>query len=319
MTNLKSLYPKIKPFKTWHLKVSEIHTICIDQVGNPEGIPILYLHGGPGAGISPSYYRYFDPEKFHVILVDQRGCNRSTPLGCTEENTTSDLIEDFERIRKELNIKKWVLCGGSWGSTLSLAYAQAFPEVVSAMILRGVFLGRPEDLDWLYKYGMSEIFPEQYEKYLSILPPEDRDDPVEGYYKLSISGDREKELSAAKEIWNLSLRAMNMGCVEALGFNFSDELFLAAGKIVIHYQLHGYFLRDKKQIVNNFDKIKHIPTRIIHGRFDVITNYNNAYIAHKNIDNSELIVAENSCHSADEPEIIHHIVDSEDWLLKLTN
>lgn len=314
---MKTLYPDIQPFRTWWLNTSDGHEVCVYESGTPSGQPLLYVHGGPGGGISPSYGRYFDPKHFHVILVDQRGCGQSRPLGRVENNTTWNLITDFENIRKELGIKQWTLWGGSWGTALSLAYAQTHPDVVTAIVLRAVYLARKEDLEWTYKFGMKYVYPEQYEKFLAVLPEKDREDVVNGYYKLFQSGNWNKELEAARNLWALSLRAISLYPQapdrSLVGWK-DDEKMHAAGKIANHYQYHRYFFDEKTALLNNAYKIAHIPVRIIHGRVDMLCPYRTAFTLHRALSNSTLIEVPDACHSSLEPGIVHHLIEASEWL-----
>ena len=201
MENLNEYFPQIQPFSTEFLKVSNLHTIHVEQCGNPHGRPILFLHGGPGGGVSPDHRRYFDPDHYRIILFDQRGSGKSTPVAELAENTTWDLVRDIEKIRSHLNIKDWLVFGGSWGSTLALAYAEAHPEFVKALILRGIFLCRPSEIKWFYQFGASEIFPDIWESYFNHIPAAERHDFVSAYYKRLTHADQAVRLSAAK-VWS---------------------------------------------------------------------------------------------------------------------
>lgn len=230
------LYPEIEPYNQEFLKVSDIHTIYFEECGNPNGKPALFIHGGPGGGIQPSYRQYFNPDKYRVILVDQRGCGKSTPFAELKENTTQDLIEDFEKIRKKLNIDKWMVFGGSWGSTLGLAYAQAYPEVVTELVLRGIFLGREKELSWLYQHGASMVFPDMWEKYIEPIPVEQRKDFISAYYSILTGDDEELKQKAAIawSVWEASTSKLfvDKKSIDRYG---EDKFSLAFARIECHY------------------------------------------------------------------------------------
>lgn len=303
-----ALYPEIKPYAEHRLAVGNPHELYIEECGSPEGIPVLFVHGGPGAGSSSQGRRYFDPGKYRIILYDQRGAGRSTPHACLESNTTQNLIEDIEAIRTFLSIEKWMLFGGSWGSTLSLVYAQAHPEQVLGLILRGVFLFRQKDIDWFYQDGASRVFPDYWEDYCSPIPEDERHNFVEAYFKLLNGGNELARMGAAKAwaLWEAHCATMrpNHALIEA----FADpHLATALACIEAHYCMHKGFL-EENQILNNVDKLKGIPGMIVHGRYDMICPLENAVSLRRLWHDSELHIIRDAGHSASEPGIVDGLI-----------
>lgn len=305
---MNKLFPEIEPYNTGFLKVDEIHNIYYEECGNPNGKPLVFLHGGPGCGCSEISRRYFEPEFYRIILFDQRGSGRSTPHACLENNTTMDLVEDIEKLRKLLNIEKWVVYGGSWGTTLALFYSINYPENVLGLILRGIFLGRQEDIDWIYQEGASEIFPEAWENYINIIPEEEREDIVSAYYKRLTSNDEETRIKYARawSIWESSittLRPKKEGWEEKL----TDEYALSMASLECHYFKNKIFVKNMNYILDNSDKIKDIPTHIVHGRYDMDCRFIGAYLLSKKLNNVNLDVTITG-HSSLEDEIVDSIV-----------
>ena len=264
-------YPKIEPFNEFQLKVSNLHTIHIEQSGNPDGKPLIFLHGGPGGGIEPIYRQYFNPEKWRIIIFDQRGCGKSTPNAEINENTTWDLVSDIEKIRKYLKIDKWVVFGGSWGSTLSLSYAISHFKRCKALILRGIFMIRKKELDWFYQEGASNIYPDAWENYLKPIPKNEREDLISAYYKRLISTNTSIRLEAAKawSIWEASTSKLYQS--EKSLHHFEDpKISEAFARIECHYFINKGFFKSENWILENVYKIKHIPTAIIQGRYDIV-------------------------------------------------
>ncbi len=298
---MSTLYPAIEPFEEFDLAVSELHTIHVERVGNPDGKPALFLHGGPGGGIDPFYRQLFNPEAYHVILVDQRGAKRSTPHAELKDNTTWDLVADFEAIRQRLNIKQWTLVGGSWGSTLALAYAQKYPEVVSELILRGIFLGRDFETDWLYKFGASEIFPEAWQAFIDHIPANEQADIPRAYQKRLLSDDKEVRLAAAKawSVWEASISKHDIN--EDMIREYSrGEFPLAFAGIENHYFMNQLFL-EPNQLLDGCKHIEHIPMHIIQGRYDIVCPMRSAFDLHKRLPHSTLHVIPDAGHSLSEP------------------
>ncbi|MBN2173070.1 MAG: prolyl aminopeptidase [Bacteroidales bacterium] len=290
------LWPPIEPYETGVLKVSDIHEIYYEICGNPKGKPVFMLHGGPGAGCSPIMRRFFNPEKFKIILHDQRGANRSKPFAEIRENTTQDLVQDIEKLRKHLGIEKMMLVGGSWGSMLALAYAETYPENVTEMVLRGIWMGTQKEIDHFYHGGVSDIFPDAYEEFLNALPdPSQR--PIPAYLLHLLTGDDQnlrKKIADAwlKYEWKISDIDVKPEEIEDwLKYNDSYDFSL----IENYYMANNCFLGDN-QLWNNLDKITQIPVIIVNGRFDIPCVLNTAYTLHKRLPESELMIVENGGH-----------------------
>lgn len=306
------LYPEIKPYATHRLQVSSLHEIHLEEVGNPEGIPVLFVHGGPGGGCDATSRRYFAPDVYRIVIFDQRGAGRSTPHAELEENTTDALVADMETIRAFLKIERWVLFGGSWGSTLSLVYAQTYPQQVMGLILRGIFLCRDKDLHWFYQEGASRLFPDHWEEYHDHIPPQERHDLMAAYHRRLTGTDEIARMAAAK-IWS-----MWEGCCSTLRPNphvvehFSDpHTAMAIARIEAHYFVNKTFMKEN-QILENAGKLKGIPGIIVHGRYDVVCPLDNAIALHKQWPEAELFVIRDAGHSASEPGIT-------DALIRATN
>ncbi len=302
------LFPAIEPLETGFLEVSSIHTIYWERSGNPNGKKILIIHGGPGGGSQPRYRRYFNPKKFDIIQFDQRGCGLSKPFSELKENTTIDLINDIEKLRKNLKIDKWHLFGGSWGSTLSLIYAIENPSRVLSLTLRGIFLCRSFELSWFYQYGASEIFPDEYEKYISVIPETSRNNLIKAFYEYLTSENIQlrNKASMAWTRWELSTShlykkeiTMNPNAEN----NFSD----AFARIECHYFINNIFL-DDNFILDNINKIKLIPTTIIQGRYDVVCPVRSAWDLQKKLKNAKLIIVPDSGHSMSEEGITKELI-----------
>ncbi|OGT29703.1 MAG: prolyl aminopeptidase [Gammaproteobacteria bacterium RIFCSPHIGHO2_12_FULL_35_23] len=306
-----SFYPSIKPFHTLMLKVDSLHTIYVEQCGNPQGLPILFVHGGPGSGCSESDRCFFDPELYHIILFDQRGAGRSLPYACLEHNTTQDLVADMEKIRLELGIDNWIIFGGSWGSTLSLAYAQAHPDKTCALIVRGIFLGTRPEINWLYyKPGADWFFPEFYENFLAPLADRDlnKTDIIEAYYQLLTSEDEIKRLNAAKawSIWEAQTATLDPNNNKLELFS-SPHFALSFARIECHYFTNNCFFTTN-QLLHNMDKIAHLPGIIIQGRYDMICPPKHAWLLHKAWPESELFLIRDAGHASSEPGIIDGLI-----------
>lgn len=314
----RKLYPEIEPYNTGMLKVSELHTMYYEEVGNPEGKPILFLHGGPGAGLSSDYRRYFDPEFYRIILFNQRGAGKSTPHAELRENTTAHLVSDIEKLREHLNIEKWIVLGGSWGTTLALNYAINHPSKVVGLILRGIFLGRKTDIDWLYQEGASNIYPDKWEEYYNLIPEEERGNMIKAYYKRLTSENEEERLKAAKawSVWegNVVNLIPNEKTIEEFG---ASSLALSMARTECHYFINNMFNESDNHILENTDKIKHIPCRIVHGRYDMDCRISGAWELHKLLPKSELIIVKDAGHSGMEPGILSELVQATDDFKKL--
>ncbi len=295
-------YPAIEPFNQGRLQVSKIHNIYFEESGNPQGKPVVFVHGGPGGGTEPGHRRFFNPEQYRIILFDQRGCGQSTPHACLEENTTWDLVADLETLRKHLGIKRWQVFGGSWGSTLALAYAQTHPEVVTELVLRGIFLLRKQEVDWFYQFGASEIYPDAWEAYKEAIPPEERHDFLSAYYKRLTSEDPEVRLAAARawSIWEGSTSKLfpETTTVDRFG---EAEFALAFARIECHYFTNKGFFKEDGQLLKGIDRIRHIPAVIVHGRYDVVCPITSAWALHRAWPEAELIITPDAGHAAMEP------------------
>ncbi len=268
---MRTLYPSITPYREHRLAVDALHTLHLEECGNPDGIPVVFLHGGPGAGVSPTHRRFFDPARYRIVLIDQRGCGRSTPFGELRDNTTAHLVQDIERVRAHLGIERWLVFGGSWGSTLALAYAQAHPERVSGVIVRGVYLGRAEENAWFNQAdgGARWIFPERWARYEAHIPEEERGDLIAAYSKRLDSPDRQTQIAAALAWlgWEDNAAAL-VHDVDAV--SDADPLdTLAKARIEAHYFRHNAFL-EHGQLLRGVDRIRHLPGVIVQGRYDII-------------------------------------------------
>lgn len=308
----KYVYPEIEPFATGRLKVSSPHELYFEQVGNPEGKPAVFLHGGPGGGIEAFYRRFFDPTKYQVVLFDQRGSGKSTPHASLEENTTQHLIADIETLREHLGIDRWQVFGGSWGSTLALAYAEAYPDRVTELVLRGIFLLRQQEIAWFYQRGASAIFPEAWEKYLAPIPEAERGDLVRAYHKRLTSDDPVARSEAAKawSIWEASTSRLyfDPDLVDRFG---DDDFAEAFARIECHYFVNGGFLREG-QLLAEAGRIRHIPGVIVQGRYDVVCPIESAWALHKAWPEAELVVVPDAGHSVREPGIAKALVAATD-------
>ena len=302
------LFPAIEPYDIGFLKKGK-HKIYYEQCGNPKGKPAIFLHGGPGGGCGSLSRRFFNPKKYRIILFDQRGCGRSKPHTCLEDNTTWHLIEDIESIREILDIKKWLVFGGSWGSTLAIAYAQKHPKNVSQLVLRGIFMLRQKELQWFYQYGASEMYPEAWQGFLKEIPENERDNLIEAYRKIFYGDDEEKKLSAAKawSKWEASCSFINYN-PDAVKDSLNAEFALAFALIENHYFINKGFLDNENQLLENIDIIRNIPAVIIQGRYDVVCPPTTAYELHSKWPESELVIAPFSGHSAFEKEITHELI-----------
>ncbi|XP_072993979.1 proline iminopeptidase [Typha latifolia] len=305
----RNLHAHIEPYSSGFLKVSEIHTLYWEQSGNPDGHPVVFLHGGPGAGTSPSNRRFFDPEFYRIILFDQRGAGRSTPHACLENNTTWDLVDDIEKLREHLDIPEWQVFGGSWGSTLALAYSQLHPDKVTGIILRGIFLLRKKELDWFYEGGAAAIFPDAWEPFRDFIPEDERDNFIVAYSKRLNSPDIGVQVQAAK-IWTTweMMTAHLIQNEENIKRGEDDNFSLAFARIENHYFLNKGFLPYDSYLLDNVDKIRHIKTVIVQGRYDVCCPMMSAWDLHKAWPEAELKVVPDAGHSANEMGIAAELV-----------
>ncbi len=301
-----NFYKITEPLGTHRLKPSDLHEIYIEEYGNPDGIPMLFLHGGPGAGTSPSYQKYFDPKKYHLIMFDQRGSGKSKPYAETRENTTDDLINDINLILDYFSIDKTHIYGGSWGSTLALLYAESNPTRVLSLSLRGVFLCRKDDISWFYQHGASEIYPHYWQDYISIVDKSKRDDILTTYYEMIHSSDENISISACKE-WSLWEGRSSSLLPSHEVINAFDECSISLAKIESHYFINSCFI-EENQILNNIDVIKDIPCWIVHGQYDIVCPIKQAYDLHMSYPKSNLIIARDAGHSLFEKSISEELI-----------
>lgn len=303
-------YPPITPNAEYQLPIDAIHTLYVEESGNPDGLPVIFLHGGPGGGCTPNHRRFFDPNIYRIVLFDQRGAGRSTPHAELTHNTTQHLIQDIEAIREYLGITQWVVFGGSWGSTLGLVYAQAYPTSVLGLILRGVFLNRPQDLHWFFQEGASYIFPDEWEIFRDFIPVEERTNLVAAYYH-RLTGEDELTRMAAAKAWSLwEGKCLTLQPDPESIDHFSDPFFATSlARTECHYFIHDCFLKPN-QILTDLPKIQHLPGMIIHGRYDMVCTVDNAWILHKAWSKSELTIVRNAGHSASEPGITSALIEA---------
>jgi proline iminopeptidase len=307
------LYPEIEPYRTGTLQVSSIHALYFEEVGNPQGAPVVFLHGGPGAGIGPKHRRFFDPAHYRVILFDQRGAGRSQPLAELEENTTEHLLNDIEMLRATVGVEKWLVFGGSWGSLLGLCYAIRWPERVSGLILRGIFLGRPREVHWLYQEGASRIFPEAFERYLRFIPPAERGDLMSAYHKRLVSEDPVERMRAAQawSLWEASVCKL-IPDEAFLSEMSSDQQALPLARLENHYCRNGLFLPSPNHVLENAARLARIRTLIIQGRYDMACPAESAWDLHCALPQSELRIVPDAGHSATEPSLMRELVRAAD-------
>ncbi|MDI9246686.1 prolyl aminopeptidase [Marinobacter sp. CHS3-4] len=303
-----TLYPDIKPNAHHTIAVDPPHEIYIEESGNPDGIPVLVVHGGPGGGCEDYHRRFFDAERFRIILMDQRGAGRSRPLAELEGNTTQALMDDMETVRRFLGVDQWLLFGGSWGSTLSLVYAQAYPERVSGLVLRGIFLCRPQDIEWFYQSGASRVFPDYWQDYLATIPENERGDLVSAYYRRLTSSNELEQIQAAKawSVWEGRCATLhpNPRVVEHFGH---PHVAIALARIECHYFMNQAFL-EPDQILRDAGRLSEIPGVIVHGRYDMVCPLDNAIELSRAWPEAELRIIRDAGHSASEPAIVDALV-----------
>lgn len=313
MKEYRTLYPEIEASSTGMLPVSDGHKIYYEESGNPLGKPAVYVHGGPGGGSSAGQRRVFDPQKYRIILFDQRGCGKSTPRASLENNTTWDLVEDMERLRRHLLIDRWQVCGGSWGSTLALAYSQAHADKVTEVVLRGIFTLRKSELDWYYQGGAANLFPDEWEKFVAPIAPPERSDLITAYYRQLTSDDEDVMQTAARawSIWEGS--TINLlqrpGQIEHFG---SASFAVAFARIECHYFVNKGFFKTDGWLIENVDKIRHLPVTIIQGRYDVCTPMTTAWDLHQALPEADFHIAVDAGHAFDEPGIADLLVRTTD-------
>jgi proline iminopeptidase len=309
----RGFYPEIAPYRTGFLQVSPEHTLYFEESGNPRGKPAVFLHGGPGGGTSPKQRRFFDPERYRIVLFDQRGCGKSKPHASLIENTTWHLVADIEALREHLGIDRWLVFGGSWGSTLALAYAEKHPQRVSELALRGIFLLRRWELEWFYQRGTSLLFPDAWEKYIAVIPPEERGDMISAYHRRLTSDNPvvRQEAARAWSVWEASTSHL-MQDQEYIKSCAGDEFSLAFSRIECHYFINGGFLARPDQLIEEVNKVRHIPCVIVQGRYDVVCPIQSAWELHRAWPEADLRVVPDAGHSAFEAGIIHELICATD-------
>jgi len=302
-----TVYPPIEPYRSGRLAVDEIHTLYWEECGNPEGVPVLFLHGGPGAGLSPKHRQFFDPAYYRIVLFDQRGAGQSTPLGETRNNTTPLLIDDIERLRNLLNIPQWLVFGGSWGSTLALAYGQAHPECCTGFVLRGIFLCTKTEVDW-FLYGIQWFFPQAYAQFVALIPEEERHDLLAAYCKRLFSDDPAQNVLAARTWSRYEGSCLHLLPHPQVADEFgSDAVALGVGRLEAHYFAHQAFLTED-QLIEQVDRIRHLPAIIIQGRYDVVCPTRTAWRLHEAWPEARFQMVEDAGHAAFEPGIASALV-----------
>ncbi|TDL19906.1 proline iminopeptidase [Rickenella mellea] len=309
-----NMYPPIEPYDSGTLKVSDIHTLYYELSGKKDGNPVVFLHGGPGGGVHEKDRQFFNPEKYNIILFDQRGSGKSTPTASLEDNTTWDLVKDIEKLREHLKIDKWNVFGGSWGSTLSLAYAQSHPDRVKSLVLRGIFTLRKTELDFFYQNGASHLFPEAWEEYIAPIPEPERRDIVLAYHAQLNSVDEQTRLTAAKAWtkWEMATSKLYMD-PEHIAEAENDHFSNAFARIENHYFVNSGFMRDGQLLEKQeIDKIRHIPTIVVQGRYDVICPATTAYDLKKVWPEIELHIIPDAGHSSREPGTSKKLVEATD-------
>ncbi|GMV18884.1 MAG: prolyl aminopeptidase [Polyangiaceae bacterium] len=309
----RTLYPELEANQTGRLSVSDGHELYWEESGNPQGKPVVFLHGGPGAGTEPKQRRFFDPARYRIVLFDQRGSGKSTPHASLEDNTTWHLVSDIEALRAHLGIERWQVFGGSWGATLALAYAEKHPERVSELVLRGIFMLRQWELRWFYQEGASRMFPDAWEKYLAPIPEAERGDLIAAYHRRLTSPEREVRQEAARawSIWEAATSFLyaNLAHVAHAG---EDEFSLAFSRIECHYFVNRGFFARESQLLDDAVKLRHLPTTIVHGRYDVVCPLENAWDLARVLPHANLRIVPDAGHSAFEPGIVHELVGATD-------
>ena len=315
---MRDLYPPIEPYNQGKLKVSELHTIHYEESGNPQGKPVVFLHGGPGGGIVPMYRQYFNPQQWRIVIFAQRGCGQSTPYAELRENTTWDLVSDIEKLRKHLNIERWVVFGGSWGSALALAYSQTHPDSCKGLILRGIFMLRPSEIRWFYQEGASNIYPDAWQEYLKPIPPEERNDLLSAFYQRLIGEDSQVRLEAARawSVWEASTSKLIPSSLSKERFGMA-EFAEAFARIECHYFVNKGFFSTENQLLENIERIRHLPGVIVQGRYDVVCPMITAWELHQAWPEAEFIVIPDAGHSVSEPGIKDALIQASDRFTEL--
>lgn len=310
---MRTLYPPRPPLAAFRLDVGDGHQLYVETAGNPEGVPVVFFHGGPGGGIDPMHRRFFDPERYHVVLFDQRGAGRSTPHASLEHNTTWDLIRDAETLREHLGIDRWHVFGGSWGSTLALAYGIQHPERVRSLVLRGVFLLRPTEIRWFYQHGASEIFPDAWAGFVQPIPEAERDNLLAAYHRRLLGEDAVEQLRCARawSVWegSTSRLFMDEGLIQRCAH---DHFALALARIEAHYFMHKGFFSTDNWILENVHALRSKPCTIVQGRYDVVCPPRSAWDLKQAWPEARLCIVPDAGHASSEPGTIDALVDATD-------
>lgn len=309
----RTLYPEIEPNRTGRLRVSDLHEIYFEESGNPEGKPVVFVHGGPGGGTEARQRRFFDPRAYRVVLFDQRGCGRSTPHASLEENTTWHLVADMEALRAHLGIERWQVFGGSWGSTLALAYAEKHPERVTELILRGIFLLRPQEIAWFYQRGADALFPDAWEDFLAPIPEAERHNLLMAYHRRLLGPDPEAQRAAARawSVWEGRTSCL-LPNQELIAKTQGEAFALAFARIECHYFANGGFFTSENQLIEDVHRIRHIPTVIVQGRYDVVCPPESAWALHRAFPEADLRIVPDAGHSALEAGTVHELIEATD-------
>jgi proline iminopeptidase len=312
-TSRRGLYPPVAPYSTGYLSVSGGHELYYEECGNPDGKPVVFLHGGPGAGANPAVRRFFDPGLYRIVVFDQRGSGRSRPHASLEENTTWHLVDDIEKLREHLGIVCWQVFGGSWGSTLALSYAQKHPSVVTELILRGIFLLRPQELHWFYQDGASRLFPDYWQDYIAPIPEGERGDLIAAHHARLTGSDKDAMMASAQawSVWE-GVTSNLLVSEAAVGQFQSDEFALALARIEAHYFVNGGFMESPDQLLQHIDAIRSIPAVIVQGRYDVVCPAHTAWELHQAWPEADLRIVADAGHSAFEAGIVHELIEATD-------
>ena len=310
--NSSLLYPAIEPYETGMLDVGDGHRVYWERCGTKGAKPVVFLHGGPGGGASPLHRRLFDPARYDILVFDQRGCGRSTPHACLEANTTWDLVADIERLREMVGVERWQVFGGSWGSTLALAYAETHPNRVSELILRGVYMVTKRELDWYYRFGVSEMFPEKWERFQAPIPEAERGDMIAAYRKRLTGEDEAAKLACAKAWSTWEAETIKLIPSAELSAAFADAHFaLAFARIENHFFVHRCWL-EEGQLLNDAHRLAGIPGTIVHGRYDMPCPARTAYELSKAWPDADLHIVEGAGHAFDEAGILERLIEATD-------
>ncbi len=306
---LQELYPPIEPYSTGYLDVSSLHSLYFEEVGNPEGKPVLFLHGGPGSGIDENCRRFFDPEFYRIILFDQRGCGKSKPHGELTDNTTWDLVDDIELLRQRMNIDNWLVFGGSWGATLALVYAICHPNRVLGLVLRGIWLSRDSEIKWTFRGGASKIYPDAWEKFMEPIPDAEPDEIIERYYEKLNSENEEEQIHAAQcwSVWEASISKLIPSPELIADFEEINKA-ISISKIECHFFINNFFGESENYILDNVETIENIPCFIVNGRYDIVCPITSAWELKKKLKNCEFVIAQTSGHSTSEAELTSELV-----------